>query len=283
MPLKIEELERKAKFNPTPQNYFILAEAYRDELNFEKALEACNKGLEKQPNSISGQVLLAEILFKIGRFDESLTLLNNILSRAPETTQAYRILYEICMHKKDFQCAKDALEKLFFFNPFDEEISRRLMEVKTIIEKKEVQKPLTLPEEEPLFERGEAEIKEEKIVRSLPEEPTFEEVEEEFATKRISPEEVATMVREIKEKEEKEEAFVTPTMAEIYLKQGLLDKAIETYYKLYETKKDEVFLKKAKELEDRVSKSSYYSAYANLLEKLLERISQIKQAGYKNV
>jgi len=283
MPLKIEELERKAKFNPTPQNYFILAEAYRDELNFEKALEACNKGLEKQPNSISGQVLLAEILFKIGRFDESLTLLNNILSRAPETTQAYRILYEICMHKKDFQGAKDALEKLFFFNPFDEEISQRLMEIKTIIEKKEVPKPLTLPEEEPSFERGEAEIKEEKLVHSLPEEPVFEEVEEEFATKRISPEDVATMVREIKEKEEEEEAFVTPTMAEIYLKQGLLDKAIETYYKLYETKKDEVFLKKAKELEDRVSKSSYYSAYANLLEKLLERISQIKQAGHRNV
>ncbi len=278
MPLKIEELERKAKFNPIPQNFFYLAEAYKDELNFEKALEACNKGLEKQPDSISGQILLAEILLKIGRLDESITILKNILSRAPETTRAYRILYEACMQKRDFQGAKDALEKLFFFNPFDEEISQKLMEINRIIEKKEVPKPLTLPEEEPLLERGEVETKEEKPVHSLPESPVFEEAEEEFATKRISPEDVATMAREIKEKEEEEEAFVTPTMAEIYLKQGLLDKAIETYYKLYEMKKEEVFLRKAKELEERVSKSSYYSAYASLLEKLLERISQIKQS-----
>ncbi len=278
MPLKIEELERRARFNPIPQNFFYLAEAYKDELNFEKALEACNKGLEKQPDSISGQILLAEILLKIGRLDESITILKNVLSRAPETTRAYRILYEACMQKRDFQGAKDALEKLFFFNPFDEEISQKLMEINRIIEKKEVPKLLTLPEEEPLLERGEVETKEEKLVHSLPESPVFEEAEEEFVTKRISPEDVATMAREIKEKEEEEEAFVTPTMAEIYLKQGLLDKAIETYYKLYEMKKEEVFLRKAKELEEKVSKSSYYSAYASLLEKLLERISQIKQS-----
>lgn len=272
---KIEELERRAKVNPTPQNYFYLAEAYRDELNFENALEACNKGLEKQPDSVSGQVLLAEILFKIGKLDESITILDNILRRAPETTRAYRILYEACVQKRDFQGAKSALEKLFFFNPFDEEISQKLIEINKIIEKKEVPKPLILPEE-PSLERGEAETKEEKLIYSLPEEPVFEGTGEEFTTKRISPEDFATMVREIKDKEE-EEAFVTPTMAEIYLKQGLLDKAIETYYKLYEMKKEEAFLEKAKELEEMVSKSSYYSAYANLLEKLLERISQIKQ------
>lgn len=269
MSLKIEELERRVKFNPIPQNYFYLAEAYRDELNFEKALEACNKGLEKQPDSVSGQVLLAEILFKIGRLDESITLLKNILRRAPETTRAYRILYEVCRQKRDFQGAKSALEKLFFFNPFDEEISQKLMEINRIIEKKEVPKPLTLPEEEPSLERGEAETKEEKLVHFLLEEP------EEFKTKRISPEDIATIVREIKDEEE---AFVTPTMAEIYLKQGLLDRAIETYYKLYEMKKEEAFLEKAKELEKRASKSSYYSAYANLLEKILEKISQIKQS-----
>lgn len=276
MPSKIEELERRVRFNPDPKNYFYLAEAYRDELNFEKALDACNKGLEKQPNLISGQVLLAEILFKLSRVDESIKLLNDILKRAPENTLAYRILYEACMQKKDFQCAKSALEKLFFFNPFNDEISLKLKEINRIIERKEETIPAKLPEEEFLLERGSAEMKEEKVIPSLPEEPFKEEVEEKFATKRIEAEDLATMAREIKEKVE-EEAFVTPTMAEIYLRQGLIDKAVETYYKLYETKKDEAFLKRARELEERVAKSTYYSTYANLLEKLLEKISQMKQ------
>lgn len=277
MPPKIEELERRVKFNPDPKNYFILAEAYRDELNFEKALEACKKGLEKQPESIGGQVLLGEILFKLGRFDEALNLVNNILSRAPENTKAYNLLYEICMQKKDFQGAKSALEKLFFFNPFDEEISQKLLEINRILEKS-LKKEIPLPEEELILERGSAELKEERWVPSLPEEKTFEETEEEFATKRIDLEDVATMAKEIKEKVvEEEEAFITPTMAEIYLKQGLVDKAIETYYKLYEMKKEEAFLKRAKELEEKLSKSTYYATYANLLEKLLERIAEIKR------
>ncbi len=282
MSSKIEELERRARFNPDPRNYFYLAEAYRDELNFEKALEACNKGLEKHPDLISGQVLLAEILFKLGRLDESFKLLNDILRRVPDNTPAYRILYNVCMQKRDFQCAKSALEKLFFFNPFDEDLSQKLMEINRIFEKKDLPVPPTLPEER-VLERGEVKVKEEKVVPSLPEEPVKEEVEEEFATKRIEAGDIETMAREIKEKVEEEEAFVTPTMAEIYLKQGLVDKTIETYYKLYEMKREEVFLEKAKDLEERVRKSSYYSAYANLLEKLLEKISQIKQTRSNNV
>lgn len=280
MPPKIEELERRVKFNPDPKNYFILAEAYRDELNFEKALEACKKGLEKQPESIGGQVLLAEILFKIGKLDEAFILLNNLLKRAPDNTRAYNLLYEICIQKKDFQGAKSALEKLFFFNPFDEEISQKLLEINRILEKS-VKHEIPLPEEELTLERGGAELKEERLIPSLPEEKAFEETEEEFATKRIELEDVATMAREIKEKIEEEEAFITPTMAEIYLKQGLVDKAIETYYKLYEMKKEEAFLKRAKELEERLNKSSYYATYANLLEKLLERIAEIKKGAGK--
>ncbi len=277
MPSKVEELERRVRLNPDAKNYFYLAEAYKDELNFEKALEACNKGLEKQPGLISGQILLSEILFKIGRIDESLKIIRDVISKSPDAVSAYRILYEISMQKKDFHSAKDALEKLFFFNPFDEEISQKLMEINKILEKGAESKPVLLPEQEPVLERGSAELKEEKFIPPLPEEHIKEEVKEEFATKRISSEDVATMIREIKEKEEEEEAFVTPTMAEIYLKQGLVDKAIETYYKLYEIKKEDVFLNKAKELEDRVRKSSYYSAYASLLEKFLERISRMKQ------
>jgi tetratricopeptide (TPR) repeat protein len=273
MPLKIEELERRAKFNPTPQNFFFLAEAYKDEMNFEKAFEACSKGLEKQPDSISGQVLLAEILFKLGRLDESLNLLSNIIRKAPDTARAYRILYEVCIQKKDFYGAKDALEKLFFFNPFDEDISQKLMEISRLIEKRE-KVELPLPEQEPVIERGTLSEVKESPLPPLPEEsPPQEEL---LATRRIEEKDIITMAREVKE-EEGEDAFVTPTMAEIYLKQGLIDKAIETYYKLFELKKDEMFLSKAKELEEKVKKASYYSAYAKLLEKFLERINQLKK------
>ncbi len=280
MSTKIEELERRAKFNPDPKNFFYLAEAYKEESNFEKALEACLKGLEKQPDLISAQILLSEILLKLGRLDESFSRINEVIKRAPDSSPAYRVLYETCLKKKDFKCAKDALEKLFFFNPFDEEIADQLKEINKIIEKSEKLEPVSLPEEESVIERGSAELKGESMTMIREESAESREVldESEFLTKRIDSEDFAIMMKKKKEeKAEEEPAFITPTMAEIYLKQGLVDRAIETYYKLYEIKNEESFLEKAKALEEKVKKSVYYSNYINLLEKLLEKISLIKQ------
>ncbi len=58
----------------------------------------------------------------------------------------------------------------------------------------------------------------------------------------------------------KGDVFLTPSMAELYVNQGLILEAVNTYRKLYKTKKNKKFLERAQELEN----SSLYKK--NILE-----------------
>jgi len=204
---RIAELERRLAAEPSSRVFLDLARAYHDAGQLEKAAGVCARGLEKHPGWLSARVMLGRIQFDMGTLDEARQAMQLVLDAAPDNLVARRVLAEISLEQGDREGALDRFRALLAFNPADSETRRRIREL----------------------ERA----------GGPPERSHAEAVPPPAAPQPPPPEVVQPAAIVVAEAEQEPEpapgpgresgALATPTLAEIYLQQGLTGQAIDVY------------------------------------------------------
>jgi tetratricopeptide (TPR) repeat protein len=115
----------------------LLGERYREEGNYESAIENFREALELTPRDTQAQFLLARTLYSVGRVDEAVQSYNRLLETDPKHLEArlyladiyrnrgqwneaereYRRLINLDPHSEQAQAAIDALEKAIAERP----------------------------------------------------------------------------------------------------------------------------------------------------------------------
>ena len=103
------------------------------EINYRKSLSK-NKGFEE------AQFNLADALFKQDRYDESINVLNNLISETNNTnlkSEAYYNLGNNLLQKQQMENAVDAYKNCLRLNPSDEEARYNLSKVMSLMQQQE--------------------------------------------------------------------------------------------------------------------------------------------------
>lgn len=132
-PSQLEKLEKKLKKNPQSRLFFPLAEAYRNDGDYEKAIEIYRQGLANHPNYVSARVSLGRALLELGKNDEALAELEQVVDSVPENLMAHKLVAEIYYSKGDFGPAQEQFEAVLLLNPDDNEAKVRLDELNSIL------------------------------------------------------------------------------------------------------------------------------------------------------
>ena len=179
--------------DPRSTAFVPLAEAYRQVGLLDDALEAARLGTGSLPHFSPGFSTLGRVLGQMGRFDEAMSAFAKALSMDRQSQAALVGLARLHLIRGERDQARKILNEAAGFHPEDEHIQNMLV-------------ALDLPRPWDKIKRvqTEAVVSEEAPVVAA-------ELVSDAATK-PSP-----------------EAIFTATLAEIYVKQGLLDKAVGVY------------------------------------------------------
>jgi len=216
--MKLESLEKKF-YQESKKNYFFpLANAYREVDRLDDCIKIFRQGLSLFPAYWSARVALGRAFFEKGDLDLALKELETASIHVPENFLLHELLASIYLKKGDLLKAAHYSELVLFVNPHHAEALRM---------KKEVLKIGSLNSRKDFSHEQEqkSSLKEQKR-ESLPERPEKQEVETKFVIKKKD------------EEKKQEEEIITATLAELYISQGLPEKAIEIYQILIKQQPD---------------------------------------------
>lgn len=213
-----------------------LAEAYRKAGMLDEAIATAQDGLKNHPNYLSGMVALGRAYYEKGMFKEARESLEQVIRMAPDNIIAANILEEI--RAKAAEAGQQKVEE-----PETAEILE-VEEVAELTEAEAEEEAEAFQIDEITFEAPEPglgfttgteepipvpiEVPNETITEPLEAEPT---IEVRPAAPPISSKEAEEATRPRKE-------ITTETIAELYIKQGYLDKAVDIYQTLYNADPD---------------------------------------------
>ena len=226
----LEKFLKEYQENPRSRVFAPLAESYRKSGLVDEALEICREGLEYHPNFISGMVAIARCYIDKELYTAAIKELEKVVSEVPDNYLAQKLLAQSYSLTGDKNNSLKAYKAVLFLNPKDEETAKIIREMEGVTPSIEAEKAEEniyippLPEEDvPNFSY----INDVKIPDGIMEEPglNFEEkrVHDIFRSiaEDASPEKILTDIS-------------TMTMGSLLEDQGLKDKALQIYKKLYE-------------------------------------------------
>jgi len=187
---RIADLKRRLSAEPTSRLFLELAREYYDSGQLAAAADVCTQGLKSHPAYLSARVLLGRICFDMGETGKSAEAMEIVLAQAPDNLVARRVLAEISMEEGDTELALDRYRALLAFYPGDVEARRK-------IEQLEAKRASPAPQ---------------------PERATMAPAPAAETAQAVSS---GTLLDS--------GVLATPTLAEIYLQQGLHDKAAQVY------------------------------------------------------
>lgn len=196
---------------PSPGTLFLVLSRLKEEGHLKWVIQECIKALNIYPEDINIRQLLAESYFETGLLSQAEAELEKVTTQINNLISAYKLRAEIYARQGRIEGAAQALKVYLVHRPEDQESLDLLERIKPS-EKPPASETIPVIKEVP----GPAE----KFFEELPAAP-----EEEIAE------------------------IVTPKLAEIYLDQGLIKEAINTYKKVIEQNpKDERSIKRLEEL-----------------------------------
>lgn len=273
---KIEELQSKLDKDPDSKIFLPLAEEYRKSGMLEEAIAICQDGLKKHPNYVSARVVLGRAYMELKRTIEAQAEFEEVISKIPDNLMANKHLGDIYFMQGNLKSALERYQAVLRLDPHNEEV---VSKVKKLSEQLDQRPPISVPPEEV---PGEPQTSSKDEQTEEPTEEPAEEREEEHAqmvidlteeegslpTPKERPEEPQPQIDqptpplheesspppaeespapppepELPVIEEERDEMVTETMAELFAKQGLLDKAIKVYERLLESNPDNMELK----------------------------------------
>lgn len=225
---RIDELEQK--FIENPRRYFApLANEYRKAGNPQQAIAICQAHLGQLPGHMSGQIVYGQALFEAGQYAEARTVFENALAMDRENLLALRHLGDIALREGQSVAAKQWYSKLLEIDPQDTAVIALVNEIDAA----------TDADAQPVVESVEQPAPESQAPAD--EAPAAELVS--AADSFHSDEEDKLMAAELGYPLPPPQAFVTETMAELYLAQGFRDRALSVYRQLVELRPNDGRLK----------------------------------------
>jgi tetratricopeptide (TPR) repeat protein len=252
---RIEELEKK--FNENPRRYFApLANEYRKAGDVQQAIAICRTYVPQQPGHMSGHIVFGQALFEAGDHDEARGVFEAALGLDPENLIALRHLGDIAREHGETDDARAWYRRVLDADPRNDDVAALLMSLEA--------EPAPASEEPATW----MEINPEQtlelppdILAAVPREMGFASgpprtpatpagsMGELFGAGAVdvapSPDPIGAATLEFRssspyagvadgvdEAAKTVPAFVTETMAELYLQQGFRDEALGVYKQL---------------------------------------------------
>jgi tetratricopeptide (TPR) repeat protein len=262
----IEKLLKKLEREPNPLIYLQLAEEYRKEGMHQEALKTCQDGLQRHPNYWSARVSMGRIYYETGDSEKAREELEKVIKAVPDNLLANKLLGDIYRDSGKFEDAMKRYNLVQMLTPADAEVAASIRKIeqslsqpKSSVEPEqslktaEVKAPPLEPippqahEQDSPFSSAPTKILSRSELHStaefLPVEPptikqkdiaessTLLDAIHSQERLRFTKEEEAIELQEDSEREDVGE-LTTQTLADIYIQQGLPDKAVRVYQKL---------------------------------------------------
>jgi tetratricopeptide (TPR) repeat protein len=217
-----------------------LAEAYRSQGRYEEAIATCQKGLEKMPDSLRGRLLLGKCYLEKTMIPQAKEELESVAREMEDCFSVYKLLSLVYLHEKNPEKALEVLKKFLSLPPA--EGSPR--------------KPISHPEK--ALPHGE--VRPALATRRFDQPRTPREAEKSVGAEKPAP-----------------GAIRTDTLAEIYIKQGKLDRALSIYREILTREPENIAVREKYEgLQGRVAeeqKAVSQKKIINQLERWLSAVS----------
>jgi tetratricopeptide (TPR) repeat protein len=226
LPPEIERYYEKWKKDPQSRIFAQLADAYRKSGMLDEAIEICTEGLKVHPSYGSARMVLARAYQEKGQDLEAEREFLEIIRNDPNNLLANRLLGDLLYKGGRVPQALERYQRVLKLTPLDREIKETLEKMEASLETS-VAPPSTAIEE--LEEKSE----------EAPEEALPEEVAPISKGERGGVSDVS-----LEPPDKKEDAFLTETVADLYLGQGLYDQAAEIFSKMLVSDPDNSHIQK---------------------------------------
>jgi len=135
---KIAELSEKLRKDPASRLFVPLAEEYVKAGMLDEAIQVLTDGLKRYPDFLSARVTLGKIYFQQAKFAESRRELELAIKTNPDNIIALRILAVLYRQSKLWDQAKRCCDAVLAANPKDAETKQLLTEIEAALAKQEV-------------------------------------------------------------------------------------------------------------------------------------------------
>lgn len=196
----IEALKEKMGRDPFSRAFLQLAEEYRREGQYAEAVRVCQEGLARHPTYHTARILLGRTYLEAGDLEEARRSLSEVLELAPENHLAAKLLAEVQRKMGDTKGAAETYRAMLSHYPGDREVEILLQDL--------VKSGTDVP-------------------GPTPGPPAVTGVQP--ARRDVAPA-IPSVVPAVGDfPEEGPDALQTNTLAELYLRQGLVERALEVY------------------------------------------------------
>lgn len=136
------QLEEKAKASPNDVAILLdLAQAYQRENNAQKAVETYEKAVSLDPGRDDLKSRLAGGYISVGQYDRAVKILEEVLSRNPDSKEAHYYYGHVLVAKKEYGKALGEFERYVSLagenDPEVENVKRLIEALKPLTEKKQ--------------------------------------------------------------------------------------------------------------------------------------------------
>ncbi|MBT8396945.1 MAG: tetratricopeptide repeat protein [Gemmatimonadetes bacterium] len=236
--------------DPDGRGFVPLADALRKAGDLREANRLLRDGLSRHPDYLSGHVVAAWVSMDQGEPDEAETRFHRALELDPENLEALRGLADLLVERGEAEAALGFLDVLLGQDPLDPDLPVRIQDLR--LESQAATKELTEPTESPSV-WGDPEGVEDELdwagatlqedssaperTPGTAEDPAPAPGEGGEGREEQDEEGDAQVVEDgepMPSPEDMEGALITSTLGEIYLRQGLFDRAEEVFQTLLE-------------------------------------------------
>jgi predicted Zn-dependent protease len=175
------------------------AESLRLQKKYDEAIRTCREGLKKTPEALSGRLILGRCYLESNRIPEARKELEKVAQIVEECLSVYKVLAQVYLEEKNVDKALEALRKTLLFPGAEEGTTKKVTPLEMGLLHRGSHPPFATP---PAFQ-----MEPSKAGTPAP------------AEIKAAPEEDPSA----------KAAIQTDTLAEIYIKQGHLDRALSVY------------------------------------------------------
>jgi tetratricopeptide (TPR) repeat protein len=229
---KIQDLVARLNRDPESKIFLQLAEEYRKAGLLEEALLVCKAGLKKHPGYQSARVALGRVYLALGRQEEARAEFETVIRVSPENLLANRLLGDVLALLGNAAGARERYRAVIALGPADNDIRAKL----EALERGEDPRRVARMGGEAAPAGATAPAKPAPGPPSSSARPPA--APPRAAVPAAAPATSAPTLRRVLPEESKPAArperhgVNTPTLAEIYARQGHTDRAIEIYEKV---------------------------------------------------
>lgn len=251
---EIKKYEDALAKDPSSCCFAPLAELYRKNGLLDEAIDIAKRGVQLHQDYVGGYIALGRACFEKGMREESREALEKVVALTPDNLMAQKLLGQIYIDVGESAAAQKVLRQVLSLNPADMESRVALDALELSTPEPQSQEAMNAPapagmeadirefDFEAPVEMQEELIEEAEILEDL---PVYEEEEiyERFAFQDV--EETEALSAQVPDKLEAESAPIsTGTLAELYISQGFLKRAMRVYRDLLNADPENRELKK---------------------------------------